>query len=373
MYYLFEMLGFSLYTFSVLCLPFIRAHFRPDSRQAVETPDSLKGPGYVFVLPYLFAILILVYPPSRYFPLPGGDAVLYVANAVHTINRGVLWAFWNTERPFVSLVIASLTFMFKSYSVGLMLFNVISGIILVYGVDKCLQMLGIGPRTRVACCILSVTLPAQVLRHAADLYASFFAYGVSFAFFANLMEYLQNGKRRTAILSTLSLIMTALSHFENFLVILGVICAYVFLEFTLSLLWRTNGGYVIIPKILRILAPTCLALLPFAIVALSYTDYYGIASRWLGPVNERYGIGYFQLPTKPFSWYDDPHWGVLALLHLTVQGYGELVNIPVFLLVVLGTAYVAINDIRGRILLSWNALAIPPLLYLFKLSERSFL
>lgn len=358
-----------------LLFPILKRHTNTGIKEKIaQISFQWKSPPAWQWLVLMFpSFLIMVFP--LLFLGPVGDDVAYIKAIIATRNRGLDFIFWGDNtlmmRPFFYVYLTTLSFLCgNNYMITLTLSSAISLILLVFGLHRLLSRFQIAEDLKMWTCVLSSLLP-YILIYANQQYANFFAYALSFVFFSTMLDYLKNRNRRPLMFSSLSLVIIAFSHLETYFVVLAIIFIFILVSMAFS-----NSNRAVLPfLILKIVLPSIIILMPFMLLSISKEYYFGVCSNYLGPVNQRYGLTFFEKILNSTRNSADPISGNEVMIVFLIQGlsgpggYLPIINLAAVILVLLGTSLANLNTQSGKLLFSMSLLMIVCLLNMYGLTD----
>jgi hypothetical protein len=175
------------------------------------------------------------------------------------------------------------------------------------------------------------------------------------------------------IFSSLSLVIIAFSHLETYFVVLAIIFIFVLV----SIAFSTSNRAALPFLILKIALPSIIILMPFALLSISKEYYFGVCSNYLGPVNQRYGLTFFEkiLSSTRNSSEATLISGNEVMMVFLIQGlsgpggYLPIINLAAVILILLGASLVNLNTQSGKLLFSMNLLMIVCLVNMYGLTD----
>jgi hypothetical protein len=358
-----------------LLFPILKRHTNTASKEKnAQISFQRKSPPAWQWLVLMFPSFLIMVFPSLFLGLIGDD-VAYMKAIIATQNRGLDFIFWGDNtlmmRPFFYLYLTALSFLCNNnYRIVLTLSSAISLILLVFGLHRLLSHFQIAEDLKMWTCALSSLLP-YILIYAYQQYANFFAYALSFIFFSTTLDYLKNRSGRSLIFSSLSLVIIAFSHLETYFVVLSV----VFIFLLVSIVFSTSNRAVLPFLILKIVLPSIIILMPFVLLSISKEYYFGVCSNYLGPVNQRYGLTFFEKILDSTRNSADPISGNEGMMLFLIQGisgpggYLPIINLAAVILILLGASLVNLNTQSGKLLFSMNLLMIVCLVNMYGLTD----
>lgn len=355
-----------------LLFPILKMHTNTDNKEKMLSFQRKSSPAWQWLVLMFPSFLIMIFP-SLFFPI--GDDVAYIKAIISTQNRGLDFVFWGDNtlitRPFFYIYLTALSFLCgNNYMITLTLWSAISLILLVFGLHRLLSHFQIAENLKMWTCALSSLLP-YILRFAHELYANFFAYALSFIFFSTTLDYLKNQNRRSLIFSSLTLVIIAFSHLETYFVVMSV----VFIFSLVSMVFSNSNRATLPSLILKIVLPSIITLMPFVLLSISKEYYFGVFSNYLGPVNQRYGLTFFEKILSSTRNSADPFWGNEVMMVFLIQGISgsggsfPIINLAAAILILLGTSLVNLNTQSGKLLFSMNLLMIVLVLNIYGLTD----
>lgn len=330
---------------------------------------SIKNTSYKndFFLKYIIALIlifvtiyIILNPLSHFFPIPGGDAVMYISSMNNFKNFGFLWMIQFDGRPLITIILSLINLITNDFRISLAIFLLISGWILVFSVFLiCKKIIKSSYSVSLISSLISIFLPTT-LWYLGDLYANFFTFSLFFLYLYIFIDYKINKSNINLVYILIILLFISLSHFESF-ILLALINIFFFTFNTIYEINILNERKIILNKYVILLFITLtLILCPFIITSLISINYYGPFSKYLGNVNDRYGTSFFNNGSIPSSieWHFDLYWGDQSALVKISQIYGKYQNIILFLLSSTGIFILNINNKLHRYLYSWCSILI---------------
>jgi len=115
--------------------------------------------------------------------------------------------------------------------------------------------------------------------------------------------------------------------------------------------------------------------MPFVLLSISKEYYFGVFSNYLGPVNQRYGLTFFEKILSSTRNSADPFWGNEVMMVFLIQGISgsggsfPIINLAAAILILLGTSLVNLNTQSGKLLFSMNLLMIVLVLNIYGLTD----
>jgi len=353
-----------LFMFVSILFPIARfLHRREIAKKSFDKNFSarkISRQKLLLVIPYILAVFFILFPVASWFPVPGSDAYWYVDQIFRIKELGATEIF-RTRRPFVALALSVLDTFLNDWRISLLVFKIISGLIFVSGVYNFCSRINIGYAAELLGVSLAVLLPAQYLRQSYDLYASFFAYALTFVFWHQLLEALDFNSLKKEIQAAFLLVFIAFSHFETFLANLAVMAFYLAITQICTFhLHKKFDASKHIKKFVVVVGIPVITLSPFIYMSLIDPFYLGVTSRYIGPQNIRF-IGWNEifsdaLPVQ--NLYEDRFWGIESFQDYVINRYKGHTNLPLFFLTLVGLIAVDLRKKAGRILYAWNALLI---------------
>lgn len=362
-----------------LLFPILKMHTTTGNKEKNAESFQRKSPPAWQWLALIFPSFLIMVFPSLFLGLIGDD-VAYVKAIIATQNRGLGFIFWGDNtlmmRPFFYLYLTALSFLCNNnYRIVLTLSSAISLILLVFGLHRLLSHFQMREDLKMWTCALSSLIP-YILVYAIQQYANFFAYALSFIFFSTILDYLKNRNRRSLTISSLILVIIALSHLETYFVVMLTILIFVLVSMIFS---TSNRGAFLFP-ILKIVLPSIIILMPFALLSISKEYYFGVCSNYLGPVNQRYGLTFFEkiLSSTKNSSEATLFVGNEVMMVFLIQGISgpggslPIINLAAVILILLGASLVNLNTQSGKLLFSMNLLMIACLVNMYGLTDFPF-
>lgn len=310
-------------------------------------------------LSLVFALFVISFPLSHYYPLPGGDAVAYVAYMKKGVNFGIPWLIMNRERPIVGVLVCILYYLTNEYQLSLILLNFLSAVIFLLSNYYLLEFTScLKHEINLIIASLSLILPST-LWYLGDLYASFFAFSLMFSFFIFFMKYLKTGSWTLLVTTVFFSALIALSHQETFFFCMFVSIGYFIMEEIYQFCFVSHS-LCLLKKGFWLFAIILVSLSPFVVLSQFEDDYRGAFSRYIGPSIERYGTIFF-FNSSSFSqlqerWHANPYWGDTKTLSLLFQEYGQYNNLVLFFLSVSGLLILDLRRDWERLFYSWSCL-----------------
>ena len=351
-----------------LLIPLVRKYLEVDTRREITASDDHReGSSSIrlWCIVIIPALLISIFP--KLFLRPSGDDVAYIKAIIETQELGPNFLLWGDNtvvmRPLLYMYFTVLSYLCaNNYIVVFTLSKIFASVIFVFGVYRLLSHFKISEETRLWASSISSVLPSILLLNT-DLYANFFAYAISFVFFSALLDYLQNPNRKSLMISSLGLIIIAFIHIETYLLV--VLATFIFI--LVSKISPTSRNGVMYPT-LKIILPSMITLLPFALLSITNLHYFGVLSNYLGPVKQRYGLTFFNEILSGKSYVADPMWGNRAATFLLIQGTGSIstiINFLALILILLGAGLTGLDTNARKLLFSMNCIMIVYTLNLF--------